>query len=216
MPAEPQPGPLKKIRDLLRLAQSSNPFEADLAKRRAEELLRKHNLTAADTIEQAVEVAVLPEGLDGNQRVELARQIAKSRGCQTSVRRDGIAFRGYPEAAKDAKELFTALTRIAERYCEPYGPYHTDNDRFAWRTCFWLGFVAAIQAKLDPEHGRIPDAALATIVSRGSAPAFVERVSQALLQEHHPAEADQLRQRAYAAGVNIANQLSDVRYRNRR
>ena len=55
--------PLKRIRNLLRLAQSSNEHEADLARHRAEDLMRHYNISEKDVVEQATEVAALREEL---------------------------------------------------------------------------------------------------------------------------------------------------------
>lgn len=178
MPAAVQKVPLKRIRDLLALAKSPEPHEAALARKRADELLGRHGLTEADLVESATEVAPLNPGLNGNQREELARVVARSRGVSAKIDRvrANIAFVGYPEAARDARELFCELVNIVEKRCEVQGD---NSDRFLWRTCFWLGFVSAVQQQLDPEHAAVPKEALPTILNRASAPADIEHAKQA-------------------------------------
>lgn len=239
--ADVAPNVLERGLKLRALTTSSEPEEADSARRRLGEFLRKHNLTEDDLVEEATETASFMSELDGNQRVELARQVAKSRGCKTTVRRGGIAqsalrpdtlyssqtgtweyrFTGLPDAAKDARQLFSALVNICEGICElpPYGYYGSESDRFAWRTCFWLGFVASVQQKLDPERGgRLPDDAMSRIVSKGmeAPPDFLNRLVNGLLREHRPEEADQLRKMAYDAGYQYGNSAPALPYRGRR
>lgn len=174
--AAQQPLPLKRIRSLLATSRDkANKYEAQVAQTRADELLRRHGLTEADLVEVATEVAPLNPGMDGNQRNELARVVAVSRGVKADCGHK-ITFKGFPEAAKDARELFCALVNIVEQRCEIQGP---DSDRLLWRTCFWWGFIAAIQKQLDPEHAKIPKEALASILKHAATPADVQHASEA-------------------------------------
>jgi len=209
---------LDRVRKFKAMAASPNEHEADTARRRLNELYRQHNISEGDIIDEATEVAVLGYALDGNQRVELSRQVAKSRGCKTLVKREGIAFTGSPPAAKDSRQLYTALVGIVESNCElSPGQRYTDNDHLAWRTCFWLGYVAAVQRQLDPEHGSTPQEALTTIVQRigDSAPQLLKRVADGLLRDHSPEEADQWRRAAYAAGEQLGVAVPIPAFRRR-
>lgn len=87
-----------------------------------------------------------------------------------------LAFKGYPEAARDARELFCALTRIVEGGCEIQGP---PGDQFLWRTCFWYGYITAIQKQLDPEHATIPKEALPALLKHALTPADVKHAAEA-------------------------------------
>src|SRR5260221_2242208 len=104
MPALAQNVPLKRIRDLLALSRSPNPHEAALARHRAYDLLGKYGLTENDLVEEATSVAYLSVRIEGNQRTELARVVATSRAVTTGYGLN-IEFKGFPEAAKDAREL---------------------------------------------------------------------------------------------------------------
>lgn len=210
--------PVKRIRDLLALTKSPNPHEAARARERATELMRRHGVTEADLVEEAVEVAPLPQGLEGNQRQELARIVALSRGValQTGPR-ERIAFKGYPEAAKDARELFCALVSIVEGNCEYTSGY--DSDRFLYRTCFWLGFVEGVQRQLDPEHAFVPPEALPNLLKNAITPPVIERAAQAfnqLANRMSVSVAERLKQAAHAGGLEVALRIPIPQYRGKR
>jgi uncharacterized protein DUF2786 len=208
-PESQKSAPLKRIRDLLRLAASENIYEAQLARRRADDLMRLYGVVESDVVDKSTEVVRIQDGLDGNQCEELARVIAKSRECTSTNTAGKFTFTGFPEAAKDAKELFCALGRIAEDHAE--GPFAFEQDRFLWRTCFWLGFVASIQRQLDPEHGPVPQAAMGAIVKKSAVPPVIERAAQGL-DEKRDAE---IRQPAYAAGLALGDRIPVPTYRRR-
>lgn len=177
MSAVAQKVPLKRIRSLLASAKdTTNRHEAAVARTRANELLQRHGLTEADVVEKVTEVAPLNPGMNGNQRDELARVVGRSRGVTVDTA-GRIAFVGYPEAAKDARELFCALVNIVEPHCEVQG--RPSADSFLWRTCFWLGFVAAVQRQLDPEHAAVPKEALPALLKNASTPADVKHAAEA-------------------------------------
>lgn len=222
--AAPTNVPLKRIRGLLDLTRSPNEHEAARAREQLDEYLRRYNLTEADLIEKVREVAQ-PQtlALDGNQRQELARIIASSRSVKSMVGR-GIAFEGISEAARDARELFVALTDIVEKNCE-LAPGNPESDQFLWRTCFWLGYIEAIQHQLEPEH-RLPPEALDKLVAAAKAPPVIERAADAFedyrarhnhmgaAQAHMLAES--FKARAHDAGYNLGMQIPVPIYRGKR
>lgn len=223
MPAALQKSSLKRIRSLLALTKSPEKHEAARARERADELLGRMGLTEADVVEKATETAPLNPGMDGNQRDELARVVGRSRGV--SIDTTGrVAFTGYPEAAKDARELFCALVGIVEPRCEVQGP---ETDRFLWRTCFWLGFVEAVQRQLDPEHASIPKEALPSLLKSAGKPRDVEKAAQAfegmrnrLQGDMDSASAQMLAERyketAHENGVQLGMQITVPRYKGKK
>lgn len=210
--------PLKRIRDLLSLARSPEKHEADLARRRADELIRRYGLTEDALIEQATETTSMPTGLNGNQRSELGRIVARSRGVATSSDQNGNhRFVGYPEAARDARELFLALVRIVESHGELSA--QTESDRLLWRTCFWLGFVASVHRQLDPENSIVPREALAAIFKKAQVPRDVEHAAQAfdsLRGRSDTSTAERFKQLAYDTGFNLGNSIQVPHYRGKR
>ncbi len=215
--------PLKRIRSLLATSRgTANKYEAAVARTRADELLKRHGLTEADVVEQATEVAPLNPGLQGNQRTELARVVAQSRGV--TVVSGKLAFKGYPEAARDARELFCALVRIVEGSSEISGQ---DSDRLLWRTCFWLGFITAVQKQLDPEHAMVPKEALPALLKNAPAPADVAYAAEAfeamrsrLESEHDSASAhliaERFRTTAHDSGMNLGMSIPIPAYRGKK
>lgn len=223
---------LKRLRSLLALAKSQNQHEAANAKTRANELLQRYSISEKDLVEKTTEIAPLHPGMDGHQRDELARVISRSRGVTAKIDQQ-IIFTGYPEAAKDARELFCALTRIVETNCELPGPalalgrqgYQTESDRFLWRTCFWLGFVEAVHRQLDPEHASIPRQALATILKNTQAPPIIEKALRAFENlrdrlQNSPydaqASAEQFKSAAHDSGFNLGMQNHIPSYKGKK
>ena len=224
--AQGRGAPIKRIRDLLALAASANPHEAAIARLRAEELLARYQLTEADLVEKQTYVAELGRAQDGQQRQELGRVVAHSRGVLAEHTADGeMRFTGYAEAARDARDLFVALVRIVDRHVElPTG--QPDSERFLWRTCFWLGYVAAIQRQLDPEHASVPADALKNILQRTQAPPVIERAAQAFSElrgrlqgmgapDAHFA-AEDFKRVAYESGLALGRQVPVPLYRGKR
>lgn len=216
--------PIKRLRDLLALSRSPNIHEAANAKNRLDELLARHGMTEADLVESTTEVASLPQAKEGNQRQELARIIATSRGVAAKTKQHHIAFVGYPEAAKDACQLFCALNNIVEQQAEmPIG--QNPAAEYLWRMCFWLGFVEAIQKQLDPEH-TVPPEALNVLLQKAAAPPDIERAAQAFglvreqLSIRKPDSAHQITERfkqlAHDSGFKLGTQIPAPLYRGKR
>ncbi len=219
--------PLKRLRDLQAMSRSANVHEADTARLRLRELLFRYRITEDDLVEEATEVVNLSPGLDGSQREELARITARSRGVKPFAGSKGVAFRGFPEAAKDARQLFTALLGIVEHNCEHNGlGVLSSTDAFLWRTCFWLGFIEAIQRQTDPEHGAVPKEALAARFSRSLPPPVIERAAQAfnlmslrysgLGVDRAYQRAEQFKQQAHDSGFNLGMQIPVPPYKGKR
>ncbi len=203
--------PLKRIRDLLARAQSPNEHEADTARKFATELMHKHGVSEDDILGAAMDSVELSPDRPGSQRFELARVVAKSRDTVATSSGPAFTFRGYPEAAKDARELFCALVRIVESSCE-MSHSADDKDRFLWRMCFWLGFVSGVQKQLDPEHGSVPPEALASIVAKSRVPPDVQRAAEGLDETRDR----EIRQPAFSAGLQLGSMIQVPPYRRKR
>lgn len=223
--AHKRAAPLKRIRDLLSLAKSPNEHEAGLARIRAQELMDKHGIGEADLIETATEVSMLAPPREGAQRLELARVIAHSRNVTTMpVGNGNVSFKGLPEAAKDARDLFSAVTKIVEASTEIGG---VTSDQMLWRTCFWLGFLMAVQQQLDPDHARIPREALPKLLKSTQAPVAIEAAAQAFaslserLAKDYGVEqafqaAEMFRETAHQAGMNLGMGVPVPPYKGKR
>lgn len=210
---------VKRARDLRALSRSDNPHEAEIARIRYNDLVARHGLSEADLVESSTEYAQLPAGKDGNYRTELARVIALSRGVHARHSpRQGVAFVGFPEAAKDACALFHALVGIVEAHCEWPGPMARTSDGFLWRTCFWLGFIAAIERQLNPER-QITQEALNKIVKKAVAPPLLQQAADALTDLGHRTgfdDAERFKENAYNAGLQLGQAVPAVPYRGKR
>lgn len=210
---------VKRARDLRALTRSSNPHEAEIARARYTELVTRHGISEADLVESSTEYAQLPPGKDGNYRTELARVVANSRDVHAKYNpKQGVAFVGFPEAAKDACQLFCALTNIVESHCEWPGPVARASDSFLWRTCFWLGFIEAIEKQLNPER-QITQEALSKIVKKASAPPILQQAADALNdlgRRTGPDEAERFKEAAHKAGLQLGQAVPTLPYRGKR
>lgn len=156
---------LQKVQKLLRLATSSNANEAGLAAAKAQELIDKHNLSAAllalDAAEPTkglddepiIDFEKAGAPLDSQKRLDrwrgsLASVIARQNGCRIYFSGSDIALVGRPSDAETVRYLYAYLSREVERLTTAQGA----GMGRTWRNNFRLGVVDTIAAKLHEQR----------------------------------------------------------------
>jgi hypothetical protein len=143
-----------KIANLLRLAESDNPHEAELAAKRAQELMSRHHITEAmlsehGGIDEAPEDAVIDEwGKAITWKGQLAQGIAKVNG--------GTVYYGSRRGKRTLHVVATPGDRAVIEYL--YAHVAGEVERFSrregrgrgrtWANNFRLGMVARINERL--------------------------------------------------------------------
>lgn len=143
------PGIVDRVRKLLRLAQSSNPHEAESASAQAHALMVKHGLTEDDVAEEAIEL--LDQEADA-PREWLAVLVASLFGCSVVVhKREGIGLRGIASKVEKARTLYKrALDEMLCSRMPPVAPWLEKEAAIVWRYCWWQGFKAVVTSSFAP------------------------------------------------------------------
>lgn len=150
--------PIARVRKLLRLAESSNPYEASLAQSRAQAIMDQNGLTADDVVERINVVEVCDEQAEPHLE-EIARIIGLACGCMAvvSARGEGlIAFRGRPDAVATARGVYQTLADYGDDHCEMSRQGEPPTiARQAWRLCWWIGYLRALGQRIKAHQGGV-------------------------------------------------------------
>ena len=148
--------PVIRVRKLLRLAESSNPNEAALAKQRAHVIMGQYGLTDDDIVER-VNVIEVAEEYTQPHLEELARVVGMACGATAVVSSRGdtlIAFRGPRDAVQVARSAYQSLADYGDDYCEMADQGDPPTiARQAWRLCWWIGYLRSTGDRIRQHQG---------------------------------------------------------------
>lgn len=158
---------LRKVRGLLKLAQSSNPNEAALAASRAQEIMDRHGIEAKalalethEAAEPIRDFGEVPEGKLDEQPVgerwrgQLALVLCELNGCGCYLghrgRRSGTSLElyGRPSSVETVRYLYGWIGAEVQRLAELHGA----GLGAVWRRNFSTGCVETVSRRLRLEH----------------------------------------------------------------
>lgn len=133
---------VKRVRKLLRLAESPNEHEAARAREEAQRLMQRHGLSAGDVEENAIEAV---EGKLDAFRREILITLAEAHGCSVVAGSAGHAFKGAASKARAAATAYRSLIQAGES-CELDVRIKGSPEPVvvAWRACLWLGLASRL------------------------------------------------------------------------
>jgi hypothetical protein len=162
---------LERIRALLRLAESNcNEHEASLAMERAQALLLKHNLTAAQVGTSEVN-AQSQVGLDRWEwkpapwKRGLVGAIARAYLCRAIGTPHHVIVVGRPENIAVAESIWNWLVTQVESICLREALAVDSRARRSWRTSWLLGCASRLSERLRESANGLTSDETALVVS---------------------------------------------------